>query len=291
MPRVNKCVELLAQGQPIYHQSIREVNFESGKKAAQTWGDYIGIDMEHAPYDISKLSEFMKGLVEGGPTPSGHRTPAVVITLPTAGSSPEVIQANCWMVQQVLATGVHGLLLCRAESPAAIKAYVESARFPFNQIGVGRGLDEGFRGSHGEAMAAAIWGIPVEEYLKKADVWPLNPEGELMLGIKVENKKCLANAEGVTAVPGLAFAEWGPTDLSWSLGLVGGDKMPYPQPMVEARARVFAACKAAGVAFLDRATAETVVEKIKEGVKIPNVRGNQGIAEIGRKFTNRTMPW
>lgn len=29
------------------------------------------------------------------------------------------------MVQQVLATGVHGLILCRAESPAAVKAYVE----------------------------------------------------------------------------------------------------------------------------------------------------------------------
>ena len=26
------------------------------------------------------------------------------------------------------------------------------------------------------------------EYLKKADVWPLNPDGELLLGVKIEDQ-------------------------------------------------------------------------------------------------------
>ena len=53
------------------------------------------------------------------------------------------MRANAWMIKQVLATGVHGILLCHAETPGAAKALVESARYPFNTIGVGEGLDIG----------------------------------------------------------------------------------------------------------------------------------------------------
>src|SRR6267143_2069427 len=65
--------------------------------------------MEHGPYDVTRLLEFMRGLVEGGPTASGHRTPAVIVTLPTDGSDEVTFRANAWMVRQVLATGVPGI--------------------------------------------------------------------------------------------------------------------------------------------------------------------------------------
>src|SRR5579864_2879931 len=83
--RVNKAVELLAAGQPIYYTGGHEGTgggFDGGKKMAQTWADYIMYDMEHAPFDVAALAEFMKGLAAGGPTRSGHHTPAVVVTLP-----------------------------------------------------------------------------------------------------------------------------------------------------------------------------------------------------------------
>src|SRR5579872_3508248 len=83
--RINKAVELLAQGQPIYYTGGHEGTaggFEAGKRAAATWADYIMYDMEHAPFDVTALGEFMRGLAAGGPTKSGHRTPAVEITLP-----------------------------------------------------------------------------------------------------------------------------------------------------------------------------------------------------------------
>jgi hypothetical protein len=35
---------------------------------AQTWADYINFDMEHAPFDVTALSEFMRGLASAGPT-------------------------------------------------------------------------------------------------------------------------------------------------------------------------------------------------------------------------------
>src|SRR5215831_12209925 len=129
--RINKCVELLAQGQPIYYTSAEERSYAGGCAAAKTWADYITYEMEHGPFDIGALREFMRGLVDGGPTPSGHRTPTVIATLPATGADLELFRANAWIVSQVLATGIHGILLCHAESPEAVSAFVESTRYTF----------------------------------------------------------------------------------------------------------------------------------------------------------------
>src|SRR5262245_30379136 len=120
--RINRAIELLAHHQPIYYTGGHEGTaggFEGGKKAAQTWADYIMYDMEHAPFDVAALAEFMRGLAAGGPTKSGHRTPAVVITLPIDGSDEAAVRANAWMLKQVLATGIHGIMLCHAQTPGA----------------------------------------------------------------------------------------------------------------------------------------------------------------------------
>src|ERR687886_357740 len=192
MSRVSKAVELLAEGQPIYYVTVEERGYEGGRAAASTWADYINYEMEHGAFDVARLHEFMRGLVDGGPTASGHRTPAVIVTLPTDGTDEHVVRANAWMVKQVLAAGVHGILLCHAETPGAVRAFVEAARYPFNTAGVGQRLDTGRRGSGGQEQAAAIWGIEVGEYLRRADPWPLNPDGERLLGLKIENARALA---------------------------------------------------------------------------------------------------
>ena len=291
MPRINRAIELLEQGQPIYYTGPGERSFEGGKRDAQTWADYISYDMEHAPFDIPRLAEYMRGLAAGGPTSSGHRTPAVIATLPATGASEEEMRANAWMVKQVLATGVHGILLCHAESPAAVKLFVEATRYPFHRIGVGEWIDEGRRGSGGQSSAAAIWGVSVAEYLEKADVWPLNPKGEIMLGLKIENRRALANVEATVKVPGIAFAEWGPGDMGMSLGYPDRHDEPYPEEMLAARARVLAACKAAGLAFLNTVWPDDVIERIKEGVMIGAGAQGKEASEIGRRFTGRTLPW
>src|SRR5271169_5037056 len=187
--RINRAVELLADGQPIYYTGSHtgtpggggdaNASFEQGKKDAQTYADYISYDMEHAPYDIVGLTAYMKGLVAGGPTRSGHRTPAVIVNVPVNGTDETTVRANAWMFQQVLATGVHGILLCHADTPGAVRAFVEAVRFP---------AYGGRRGVHGNPTAARIWGISADAYGEQADVWPLNPKGELLLGLKLEDK-------------------------------------------------------------------------------------------------------
>jgi 4-hydroxy-2-oxoheptanedioate aldolase len=285
---INRVIDLWEQDQPVYYtgsHSGTAGTFEQGKLDAQTYADYLSYDMEHAPFDVKGLSEYMKGLAAGGPTKSGHRTPAVIVNVPVGGIDAVTVRANAWMFQQVLATGVHGVLLCHADDPGAVRAFVEAVRLPIHKQGVGKGLSEGRRGVHGGPTAAAIWGITADEYNQKADVWPLNPNGELVLGLKLEDHFAVANAEANLEVPGIAFAEWGPGDMQLSLGVSSANA---PEMRV-ARNRVFAATKAHKIFFLESMNPANIVEEIKEGVRVGPV--NEAGAEIGRKFTNRQMPW
>lgn len=289
--RINRAIELLAQGQPIYYtgsHSGTDGSFEQGKKDSQTWADYISYDMEHAPYDIKGLAEYMQGLAAGGPAKSGHRTPAVIVNVPVNGVDEAAVHANAWMFEQVLATGVHGVLLTHADTSGAVRAFVEAIRLPIHKQGVGQGIGEGRRGVHGAETASKIWGVSQDEYLNKADAWPLNPDGELLLGLKLEDKYALENAEANLKVPGIAFAEWGPGDMALSLGVRGPNAERNPA-MQAARARIFAACKANKIFFLNSMNAQNVIDMIKEGVMVGPA--SQQAAEIGRKFTNRQMPW
>jgi len=292
--RINRAIELLEAGQPVYYtgsHSGTEGTFEAGKADAQTFADYISYDMEHAPYDVKGLAEYMKGLVAGGPTKSGHRTPAVIVNVPVNGIDEAAVRANAWMFSQVLATGVHGIMLTHADTPGAIRAFVEMSRLPIHREGVAAGvLDEGRRGAHGSSTAAQIWGVTTWEYEDKADPWPLNPNGELLLGVKLEDKYALANAEGNLTVPGIGFAEWGPGDMALSLGVRGPGNVAEKDPkMIAARAKVFAACKANKIFFLNSMNPTNVIDMIKEGVMVGPA--SQRAAEIGRQYTKRTMPW
>jgi 4-hydroxy-2-oxoheptanedioate aldolase len=228
-------------------------------------------------------------LVDGGPIASGHRAPGVIVTLPVTGTSEMAIRANAWQISHVLSAGVHGILLCHAEDPAAVQAFVECARWPVNRIGVDDGrLGEGRMGNGAQGFAARIWGLSPTEYIRKADPWPLNPDGELFLGLKIENRRALARCEESLAVPGIAFAEWGPGDMGLSFGHLDRHDPPYPQDMIDARARVKAACDQHNVAFLNAARPENVVAMIDEGVKVLAAR--QEAAEVGRRHSRRVAP-
>ena len=290
--RINRAVALLASGQPIYYvggHTEHTLTHEQGGEDAATWADYINVGMEHGAFDMAGLSAYLKGMVAGGPTASGHRTPTVIVEVPVDGSSESVIRHNAWQFRQILARGVHGILLCMAESADAVRAFVESCRYPTNTVGVGRGLRVGRRGRGSEPEAAAIWGVSQEAYIDRADPWPLNPRGELLLGVKIESLEGVSNVEQILSVPGLGFAEMGPGDLGLAMGYKQVPREPFPADMQRARDRVFRACQANGVAFLESCTPETVVEKIDSGVRVI-ADGREETAKEGRTFTRRAMP-
>ena len=66
--------------------------------------------MEHGAFDMTALAEYMRGLVDGGPTNSGHRTPAIIVEAPVNGIDGPNVAFNAWQFRQILARGVHGIL-------------------------------------------------------------------------------------------------------------------------------------------------------------------------------------
>ncbi len=287
--RINKCIELLEAGQPIYYAAAYG-GYELGKKMAKTWADYIVFNMEHNPVDFHLLHEFMRGLVDGGPTPSGHRTPTVIAILPVSGVDMQTFKGSEWLIQQALAQGVHGVELIRARDPNAVREFVRVCRYPFQKKGIDK-IGEGLRGWGSQNFAAWVWGISRKEYLKKADVWPLNPEGEIMLGVKIEDRHALANAEKTLAISGLCFAEHGPRDMGLSYGYLEGRADPPVPPEVQAAGyKVLGLCKKYGLFFLDNVLPDNVVKQIQRGVMIGAGR-RQDAAEVGRRYTKRKMPW
>ncbi len=285
--RVNKVIELFEQGQPAYYTQVNGGGYEEGKQLAQTWADYITYNMEHSPFNMDTLRGFMQGLVDGGPTKSGHRTPAVIAVLPLGGINEQVMWANYWMVEQVLGSGVHGVLLAHARGPAVSRILVQASRYP--HAPKAEGVGEGLRGNGGQGFAARIWDVSNAEYQRLADTWPFNPNGEILVGLKIEDRHALETAEASVGVPGIGFAEWGPGDMSMSYNVSRGSGQ-MPQVLVDARARVFAATKKAGIPFLNQMNAQNIEQMIDEGVRIGSNPGAE-VADRGRRYTNRQMPW
>jgi len=281
--RVNKVIELLTRDQPVYYTQIDGGGYEEGLELARTWADYITYNMEHSPFDTGELRAFMQGLVDGGPTRSGHRTPTVIAVLPFGGIDETVLRANYWMVEQVLGSGVHGVLLVHARSPEAVRVLVQAARYP--HAPPAEGIGEGLRGSGGQGFAARIWGVSQQEYRRLADPWPANPDGEILIGLKIEDRHALAHAEESTAVPGVGFAEWGPGDMAMSFDAPGS----APE-VLAARARVLAATRRAGISFLNTVSLDNVEAMIDEGVRI-GAAPSAEVADRGRRYTRRVMPW
>src|ERR1700749_1676665 len=314
--RLNRAIELLEADQAIYYDgphSGHVLTYDQGRHDSGTWADYINVGMEHGAFDMTGLAEYMRGLVEGGPTRSGHRTPAVIVEAPVNGIDVAHVRFNAWQFRQILGRGVHGILLCQAETADAVRAFIESCRYPHNIIGVDpnipsplarmdgakRAADGGTdaagrkllgirtRGRGSEATAAPVWGLSIEDYMDRCDPWPLNPHGELLLGVKLESPEGGANCEEILAVPGLGFAEIGPGDLSLALGY---RTMPreFPPEMQRARDRILAACRKNGVAFLQGCTPDNIVARIDEGVRV--VAGHsEATAKKGRAYQKRAM--
>jgi 2-keto-3-deoxy-L-rhamnonate aldolase RhmA len=124
--------------------------------------------------------------------------------------------------------------------------------------------------------------------MDRCEPWPLNPQGELLLGVKLGSPKGIANADAICAVPGLGFAEMGPGDLSLSLGSVKLLRDPYPPVMQAAKDRVFAACRRNRIAFLKGCNEANIVSRLDEGVRV--ISGHsEAMAGIGRAHQRRRM--
>lgn len=300
--RINKAIELWEDNQVVYYHvyapSGAPDGYEEGKRMCKTYCDAINYEMENGCFDFANLRNFMQGLVDGGPTPSGHRTPMVFVTLPAPGYDGPSMRANAWQIQQALAAGAHGVLVCEMHSPEAGEIAIAAGRYKFTLPGVPELPVEGLRGAGSQVYSAHIWGVPGNRYLEVADTWPHNPKGEITMGFKVENRHGAEYAEQLMAVKGLAFAEPGPSDNSWSI--MGWDairqmpreeraKLESNERLEQTLERIRLAAKKNDVKWLGTARGMNHNQSIDAGMRmLPG--DNEKVVMDARAYTKRKMP-
>jgi hypothetical protein len=143
----------------------------------------------------------------------------------------------------------------------------------------------GTRPDTGLENAAAYWGLSVEQYKQKADIWPINKNGELLISVIIESREGVAKAREIAAEPGVGqiFAGY---------GTLGGVFRGDPEGREAASAQILAACKEFKVpcGFPANNPAE-MEQRMKEGwsVFIMQRRNEDGFGavEMGRKLGGR----
>ena len=121
------------------------------------------------------------------------------------------------LVKQLLSQGIFGIILPRVKTAEEARRLVATMRYP-PQRGAKYPEPAGIMGASPGA-AIRFWGLTEEEYYRKADVWPLNPEGELLAIVMIETVEAVENIDEILSVPGLGAALIGPTDLAFSYGV------------------------------------------------------------------------
>jgi 4-hydroxy-2-oxoheptanedioate aldolase len=216
-PRLNQIIEQLEQGKPAYMNE-----------------HWHFIEMEHSPYQIDQVVRILAEL-----RPEGAARPRLtpLVRIPLEGD--EVIKST---IKQVLDQGAMGIIVPNVKTRADAVRMVEAMRYP-PQRGARYPQPPGVRG-WGPTRAAAYWRLDANEYARRADVWPLNPEGELLAIAMIESREAITNIDEILSVPGLGGVLVGPADLSLSLG-VGTPADNRTAPDVEAAtATVAKACLA-----------------------------------------------
>ena len=246
---IHRCMGLFKQRKPIFvcHPSVPpELSFEAGRQFSRSWADLLVIEFEHYGLNPIGLSSFMRGMRDA--TPSADPMVTVMATLPMSGDAVESVNANAWQIRQLLATGIHGLILAQASNVRAVENFVQTSRFSLHRQRQDV-LGSGCRGAGGEDHASQVWNVSKEDYWRLADPWPLNPDGQLLLGLKIENRESLCRVDDIASVPGITFAEWGPADMAMSFAIPDAQDPPYSESLHGAMNTVRKALSEAGVRF------------------------------------------
>jgi 2-keto-3-deoxy-L-rhamnonate aldolase RhmA len=214
--RLNKIIEQFEQGKPAF--------------AGEHW-QFISI--EHTLL----FDDYAKALASLQPA-KGEVRPRLTPVVRIVPSADEPFKSA---VKQVLDDGAFGVVLPDVETKEQVMRFVSAMRYP-QQPGSKYPRPEGVRGWGPVGARRMMGGLSDLEHHLRADLWPLNPDGELLAIVMIETREAVKNIYDILKVPGLGGALIGPFDLSLSLG--SGNPAPDVRStaVVQATATVAKAC-------------------------------------------------
>ena len=282
LPRLNGVIRALEQGQhALTCFAPAEVN--SAVAMATSKFDGCVFEMEHSPWDGRQLRDCLQYMLNRAQLAGASLAPVVTPLARVPVNGAEMAQ---WQAKQALDVGCYGLVFPHISTVEEATNAVGACRYPRLK---GKPLYEppGLRGD-GPAAAARYWGLSLQEYYQKADVWPLNPQGEIFCVLQVEDTRGVENLDDILAnVPGIGCILIGEGDLSQELG--------YPRQyehkvVLEWMKRVVDTCKkhnvVVGHPHVEQGNAERVV---REGYRLLMAAPVQhfGHLDAARKHSGR----
>jgi 4-hydroxy-2-oxoheptanedioate aldolase len=180
-------------------------------------------------------------------------------------------------IAKQLSLGVSTITFVGVESAEEVKIGLAAMRF--KSQGGTRPDDVG--------NAPAYWGMTEAEYKKKADVWPLNPNGELVNWTIVESKVGLSHLREIAAVKGIGVLVPGAGTLR---GVFSENGVRDTVAWEGAIQQVLAACKEFKLPCGYPATERDIEMRMKQGFSVFIINwGDAGFraVDIGRGVAGR----
>jgi 4-hydroxy-2-oxoheptanedioate aldolase len=260
--RINGAIDKLVRGKSLAGAIIYDFSLYAAAQFASSDMDFIIIDMEHRGLDFERLETFLFGTINKAEiAKQGNlqvRVPPIV-RIPTYGRAPSEA-----IVKQVLDMGAFGIMFPAIENKAQALEAVSAARYP--QMRGSKYPNPVGRRGNGNMPAAWFWGLSRPEYGQRADVWPANPQGELLLFLQIETVEGVKNVDEILSVPGIGVVFVGPNDLSWSLGVPQGT--PEHNQAVQT---VLDAAMKRNIPAAITVTEADVVSRLKQGFRIASL--------------------
>jgi 2-keto-3-deoxy-L-rhamnonate aldolase RhmA len=236
-------------------------------------------DFERA---LPPFTELMHGMTTAGlliKSPQPHFSKAVVVKTHEIAEDPAKAAIN---IGKQLNVGVTGIMFVGVESADEVKAGINAMRFK----------SKGGTRSEDVGQAPAMWGMSEKEYKDKADLWPLNPNGELVNWTIVESKAGLEKVREIAAVKGVGVLWPGAGTLR---GVFSTQQPDGTRKLDEAAweasiQKVLAACKEFNVPCGYPATPADIEMRMKQGFSVFVMNwGDPGFKaiEIGKKAAGR----
>ena len=287
-PHLNPVVDLLAQKKPVFGvYAPRNARARPGqpdtvkqKSPAElakdalgyTAADYIFDGSMEGDFDraLPAFADFVKGIGDGGMVTKGPNARfhhPLIVKMHEIAPDPAKAAAN---IAKQLDLGVTGVVFVGVESAEEVKTGLAAMRFK----------SKGGTRPDNVGSAPALWGMSEKEYKEKADVWPLNPNGELVNFTIVETKEGLARVREIAAVKGIGVLFPGAGTLRgvFTSTDANGQRVFDEKGWEAAIQQVLAACKEFNVACGYPATANDIELRMQQGFKA---------VDIGRKASGR----